>query len=97
MPAMGERAEWRSNLREMMSCLDIDPAGAILPDHSLSYFTVLRRCEFCACKDTCRDWLAHRSAAASTPPSFCPNADILFELQFDQLHHSPDARGLSLG
>lgn len=74
-------------LREMMRRLDIDPAGAILPQSSLSYFTALHRCEACPRKEACRQWLDQMPAAVSTPPRFCPSADILFELQVDELHH----------
>ena len=73
-------------LREMMQRLDIDPAGAILPHVCLSYFTALHRCESCPCKRTCRDWLDEMPSAVSTPPRFCPSADILFELQVDRMH-----------
>jgi hypothetical protein len=74
-------------LREMMQRLDIDPAGAILPQSSLSYFTALHRCESCPCKQACRNWLDDKPTAVNAPPRFCPSADILFELQFDRLHH----------
>ncbi len=74
-------------LREMMRRLDIDPADAILPHVCLSYFTALHRCESCACKRACRHWLDEMPAAVSTPPRFCPSADILFELQVGRLHH----------
>ena len=74
-------------LREMMRRLDIDPAGAILPRSSLGYFTALHRCEACPCKQACREWLDQMPATLSTPPRFCPNSDILFELQVDGLHH----------
>jgi Family of unknown function (DUF6455) len=76
-----------ANLREMMRRLDIDPAGAVLPQMCLSYFTAQHRCESCVCKQACSDWLNEAPASASAPPRFCPNADILFELQFDRLHH----------
>lgn len=82
--AQADRAVY---LREMMRRLDIDPAGAVLPGVCLSYFTALHRCESCPCKQTCRDWLDHKPGAVSTPPRFCPSADILFELQVDGLHH----------
>jgi len=86
--ATAERTQQRLvYLREMMRRLDIDPAGAILPKSSLSYFTALHRCEGCPCKATCRDWLDQMPSAVSTPPHFCPSADILFELQVDGLHH----------
>ncbi len=74
-------------LREMMRRLDLDPAGAVLPGLCLSYFTALRRCESCPSRQACRDWLDQMPASASAPPRFCPCSDILFELQFDRLHH----------
>lgn len=85
--ATASHTQQRVYLREMMVRLDIDPAGAILPQVSLSYFTALHRCETCPCKQACRDWLDQAPTAASAPPRFCPSADILFELQFDRLHH----------
>lgn len=85
--AATERTRQPVYLREMMRRLDIDPAGAILPHVSLSYFTALHRCESCPCKQACRDWLDCAQGAASVPPRFCPSADILFELQCDRLHH----------
>lgn len=74
-------------LREMMRRLGIDPAGDILPEACLNYYTALHRCQTCPCQQACRGWLDQAPAAVSAPPRFCPSADILFELQFDRLHH----------
>ena len=78
--------------REMMARLGIEAAGGVLPGSSLRYMTVFRRCEACPCKQTCQAWLAGAPAEVMLAPSFCPSADMLFELQFDQpgwltLHH----------
>ncbi len=35
--------------------------------------------------DACREWLKTAPEALNFAPKFCPNGDILFELQFDQL------------
>ena len=90
--AVAELADRRIYLGDMMKRLGIDPAGAVLAQWSLSYFTARHRCESCPRKQTCREWLQRTPGAVSAPPSFCPSADVLFELQFDQLHHSPDMR-----
>jgi hypothetical protein len=69
---------------EMMTRLGIEPNGSILPRLSLRYATAFHRCEACPFKQACRDWLDHAPALVSLAPHFCPDADILFELQFDQ-------------
>lgn len=69
-------------IREMMEHLGIEPGGGIVPRLGLIYTTAFHRCEACASKRECREWL-DRMAAASFAPRFCPNADIFFELQFD--------------
>jgi hypothetical protein len=69
---------------EMMERLGIEPGGGVVPRLSLSFATALHRCEACPVKRACRDWLDSLSASVSLPPRFCPNADILFELQVDQ-------------
>jgi Family of unknown function (DUF6455) len=72
------------NICEMMERLGIEQGGGVIPRLSLKYLTVLRRCEACPAKKACRDWLDSLPASVSLPPRFCPNADIFFELQFDQ-------------
>ena len=69
---------------EMMERLGIELGGGVMPRLSLSYATVLHRCEACPAKQVCRDWLDSLPTSVPLPPRFCPNADILFELQFDQ-------------
>lgn len=68
---------------EMMACLGIEAGGGVVPRFGLAYTTAAHRCEACTSKRVCRDWLEDKPTAAFAPP-FCPNADILFELQFDQ-------------
>jgi hypothetical protein len=73
---------------EMMARLGIEPGGGVLPQFSLRYATAFQRCEACQYKQACRDWLDHMPALVNFAPSFCPDSDILFELQFDQLRPS---------
>jgi hypothetical protein len=78
---------------KMMERLGIEQGGGIVPRWSLNYATALHRCESCPSKRACRKWLDATPAPTAFAPSFCPNADILFELQFDQLGRQPIARG----
>jgi Family of unknown function (DUF6455) len=68
---------------EMMERLGIEVGGGILPRHSLTYATAFHRCEQCQTPDACREWLKTAPEALNFAPKFCPNGDILFELQFD--------------
>jgi Family of unknown function (DUF6455) len=72
-------------MREMMQRLGLDPAESVLPHSSLGYLTALRRCAACPSKKRCRKWLDRAPKDMAFAPSFCPNADIFFELQFDHL------------
>jgi Family of unknown function (DUF6455) len=67
----------------MMERLGIEPGGGVLPRLSLRYSTVVRGCKDCPATQACGAWL-DRAAPTGRPPRFCPNADILFELQLDQ-------------
>ena len=79
----------RSNdLCRMMERLGVEPAGGMVARWSLSYATALHRCQACPSTETCRAWLDSMPMAVSFAPRFCPNADILFEMQVDQ---PPDA------
>ena len=73
-----------SLIGEMMERLAIEPAGGVVPRQALRYLIAFNRCEACACKRACRDWLAGMPASVTLPPKFCPNADIFTELQLDQ-------------
>jgi Family of unknown function (DUF6455) len=66
----------------MMERLGIEPGGGVLPRLSLRYSTVVRGCKDCPATQACGAWL-DRAAPTGLPPRFCPNADILFELQLD--------------
>jgi hypothetical protein len=68
----------------MMEHLGVEPAGGVLPRWSLSYATALHRCQACPSKEACQEWLDSMPMSVSFAPQFCPNADILFELQVEQ-------------
>jgi hypothetical protein len=72
-------------INEMMNRLGIELGGGILPRQSLTYATACQRCEQCQTLAACREWLKIAPEALNFAPKFCPNGDILFELQFDQL------------
>ena len=76
------------NLCRMMERLGVEPAGGIVSRWSLSYATALHRCQACPSQNACHAWLDDMPNAVSFAPRFCPNADILFEMQVDQ---PPDA------
>jgi hypothetical protein len=71
-------------LYEMMAHLGIEPEAGVLSRSSLQYATARRRCEACRSKAVCREWLECAPPAVNFAPCFCVNADILFELQYDQ-------------
>ena len=77
-------------IREMMERLGIEPGGGAAPSLGLSYATAFHRCEACPSKHACREWLDGMPRSVSFAPRFCPNADILFELEVNQpsLNHT---------
>jgi hypothetical protein len=76
--------EYSTHIYEMMARLGIEPGAGVLPQLSLRYATALHRCENCRSKKACQDWLDYAPAMVNFAPDFCMNADILFELQYDQ-------------
>ena len=70
---------------ELMARLQIEPCASVLPRFSLRYATAIHRCEACKRQQACRGWLDQAPAIVRFAPNFCPDRDILFELQFDQL------------
>ena len=62
----------------------MDPGCGVVPWLSLKYTTAAHRCESCSSKQLCNSWLDCGPDSAGIVPPFCPNQDILFELQFDQ-------------
>jgi hypothetical protein len=69
---------------KMMARLAIEPGGGVVSHLSLRYAAAFRRCEACPSKQACRKWLDSMPTTVALAPRFCPNADILFELQVDQ-------------
>jgi hypothetical protein len=78
------RVHGRTEIWDMMVRLGIEPGGSVLAPLALRHATAHHRCEACTCRPDCRAWLARAPVGASLAPRFCPSADILFELQFDQ-------------
>jgi Family of unknown function (DUF6455) len=71
-------------LHKLMNRLGIEPQGGVVSRLSLKYATALHRCEACLSKQLCNSWLERGPDSAGVVPQFCPNQDVLFELQFDQ-------------
>jgi Family of unknown function (DUF6455) len=67
---------------KMMERLGIDPGGGALPRLSLLHSTAFHRCQSCPSMKACREWLGRAPMTSRLPPSFCPNSDILLQLQF---------------
>jgi hypothetical protein len=86
VPALRERQP--THIVEMMQRLGIEPGGGAVSQLCLSYATAFHRCEACPSKQACREWLDSTPQSAAFAPRFCPNADILFELQVDQPIHN---------
>jgi Family of unknown function (DUF6455) len=85
MAALAVREHQPIHVFEMMERLGIEPSSSVTPRFSLTYATAVHRCEGCRNHETCRYWLDHAPALVGSAPRFCPDADILFELQFDQI------------
>ena len=83
--------EYSTHIYEMMARLGIEPGAGVLPQSSLRCATAVRRCEDCRSKKACQDWLDYAPAMVNFAPDFCINADILFDLQYDQ----PGPRGVN--
>ena len=77
--------EYSMHIYEMVARLGIEPAMGVLPRLSLRYATALRRCEGCQCKKACQDWLDYAPAMMNFAPDFCRNADVLFDLRYDEV------------
>ena len=76
-----------NNAVRMMERLGVEPGAGVVPALGLRYAAIMRGCAACNSTPTCRDWLACPPGRSDLPPRFCPCADILFELQFDQPGH----------
>ena len=78
-------------ISEMMQRLGLDPGGGVVPRFGLSYATARHCCEACVTKRDCRQWLDRMPSSVPFAPRFCPCADVLFELQVNELrpHQAP--------
>ena len=76
--------EYSTHIYEMMTRLGLEPGAGVLPQLSLRYAMAVHRCENCRSKKACQDWLDYAPAMVDFAPDFCMNADILFDLQYDQ-------------
>jgi hypothetical protein len=76
--------DYPAHIYEMMARLGIAPDAGVLPRLSVRYAAALQGCEACRSKNACRDWLDYAPVMVNFAPGFCPNGDILFELQYDQ-------------
>jgi hypothetical protein len=76
--------EYSTHIYEMMTRLGIEPGAGVLPQLSLRYATAIRRCENCRSETAFQHWLDYAPAMLNFAPDFCLNADILFDLQYDQ-------------
>lgn len=86
--APADRADYQpSHIREMMERLGVDPATGVLAYSELTFLTALHRCRNCPSKAECRTWLDTMPMSVAFAPTFCPNADLFFELQVDQPGH----------
>lgn len=65
-------------LYEMMARLGIEPR--VLPQMS----SAALRCETCRFKRACQGWLDYAPAMVNFAPDFCANADMLFDMRYDQ-------------
>jgi hypothetical protein len=83
MMTAGEK-EHQVHIFEMMARLGIEPGAGVLPRLSLRYATAFQRCKACQSKRACQEWLDYSPAMVNFAPYFCVNADILFDLQYDQ-------------
>jgi len=81
MAASAARLHQTTHICEMMEHLGIEPGGGTIASLGLMYATAFHKCEACSSKQTCRDWLDFGRRPTMLAPGFCPNADILVELQ----------------
>jgi hypothetical protein len=84
---MSDRKAKPVYLNEMMERLGIDPAGGVDAHAGLAYMTALHRCQACSATGQCRAWLDRAPAEVTFAPRFCPNNDLLFEMQINQPGH----------
>ena len=63
-----------THISEMMQRLGIEPGGGVVARWTMHYTTVFHRCEACAGKQPCQDWLDRTPGQVSFAPRFCPSS-----------------------
>jgi hypothetical protein len=81
------RSSEKSDLRElevykMLERLGIELGAGVIPRYGLMYAAAVRTCRTCGSVHACAAWLGSASASC-VAPDFCPNADILLELELE--------------
>ena len=77
-------------LFEMMQRLGVDPGRRSIAQSELTFLTALHQCQGCQSKQECRHFLESAPMSFAFAPAFCPNKDLLFEMQFDQAGPVPE-------
>ena len=83
MPAASTTQPQPTRVAEMMERLGLDPGAGAIARLGLAHLTALQRCRACPFNTACGTWLECHGSPLSFAPTFCPNADILFELKFN--------------
>jgi hypothetical protein len=60
-----------------------DQGYRVTPLFGPAFSRAIRNCTCCAVRDACGDWLAKHTDTVMTPPNFCPNSDLLWDLLCD--------------
>jgi hypothetical protein len=71
-------------LFELMQRIGVDPSRRSIAQSELTFLTALNQCRNCKSNEQCRAWLDQAPMSFAFAPGFCPNKDLLFEMQFDQ-------------
>jgi hypothetical protein len=72
-----------THIAEMMERLGLEPGASAIARLGLAHTAALRLCRTCPFKTRCGAWLESHRGPLAFAPSFCPIADILFELKFN--------------
>jgi hypothetical protein len=79
----------RSEFLVLAEQLGIDPGAMADPRTELSFAMAHRRCAECKSKEQCRRAIREGRALMSAVASFCPSAEVLFDLAGRQLRLPP--------
>jgi hypothetical protein len=85
MPSSDKRDLGELEVYKMLERLGIELGAGVVPRYGLMYTSAVRTCRNCGSVRACTEWLGATSATDVAPvaPGFCPNADLLFELELN--------------